>query len=347
MEAKPGAKRNTISKYHFSMELLILLRDFRRQYEPLILKELDTVELSAVRKDEKRGAFGKVIDLVDQRGTVLVGKRLHEIFFTIDVAVDDKRCILQRFFQEIKFLKEMDHQNIVQFIGLHYESSGSPVPLLVMEKMESSLTEFLASKKKGSLPRYQALKILCDVVEGLEYLHKKKQVVHRDLSSNNVLLTANLHAKIADFGSARLLETSKGWKTATALSVQPGTQDFMPPEALQENPRYTVSVDVFSFGCVIIHVITHQWPQPVGKTRDGRMITEFERRNQYISSMDSDDPLLPIIKECLQDRDSDRPTSQVVKSSLNKSCSKYHKFGLGSKYLSHPAVLYCTQSVPY
>jgi len=316
------AKCDVISKFHFSKELLILLNDFRRQYESLVLQ--DTVAVEKAAKDEKKGAFGKVIEL-DQQGTVLVGKRLHEIFFTIDVAVDDKRCIIQKFFQEIKFLKEMHHPNIVQFIGLHYESSGSPVPLLVMEKMELSLTEFLARRKKGSPPRHQSLQILLDVIEGLQYLHKKKQVVHRDLSSNNILLTANLHAKIADFGSARLLETSKGWKTATALSMQPGTQDFMPPEALQQNPRYSVSVDVFSFGCVIIHLMTHQWPQPVGKTKDGKMITEFERRSQYISSMDRDDPLLPLIRECLQDREHDRPTSKVVKASLNKISSKYHK----------------------
>ena len=311
----------TISKCNFSKELLVLLSDFRCQYESLVLK--DTISVEKERKDEKRGAFGKVIEL-DQNGTVLVGKHLHEIFFTIDVAVDDKRCILQKFFQEIKLLKEMDHPNIVRFVGLHYENSGSPVPLLVMEKMESSLTEFLASKKKGSFPRHQVLQILLDIVEGLEYMHEKKQVVHRDLSSNNVLLTINLRAKIADFGSARLLETSKGWKAATALSTQPGTQDFMPPEALQQNPRYTVSVDMFSFGCVMIHLITHQWPQPVGKTKDGKVITEFERRHHHISNIDSDDPLLPIIKECLQDRERDRPTSQDVKSSLNKICSQYH-----------------------
>ena len=143
-----------------------------------------------------------------------------------------------------------------------------------MERLQFSLTDFLETHKKGSVPEATALSILFDVSKGLVYLHEVQQVAHRDLSSNNILLSAHMHAKIADLGSAHVLDRPGGWNFRASLTIQPGTQDFMPPEALQDPPRYTVSVDVFSFACVMMHLFMHQWPKPLGQTVDGKVISE-------------------------------------------------------------------------
>ena len=86
--------------------------------------------------------------------------------------------------------------------------------------------------------------ILHDVSLGLSYLHgHHPAIIHRDLSSNNVLLTRNLTAKIGDLGMAKMIRASK--QTKSRFTRAPGTVDFMPPEALVEDPDYGTPVDVF------------------------------------------------------------------------------------------------------
>ena len=225
-------------------------------------------------EDKVAGAYGNLIDL-EWNGTRVAGKVLHAVFFASGTEPSGIRKVLTKFFEEIKLLSKMNHSNVVQFLGMYYRQD-SLLPVLVM--MECNLNQFLTARKKGSLSGDRVLGILLDVSKGLVYLHEEVKVAHRDLSSNNILLTTDLTAKIADLGSACVLDRPGGWATETKLTVDPGTTDFMPPEALEDPPKYTVSVDVFSFGCVIIHVCTHKWPTPIGKTAQGKIISEFERR---------------------------------------------------------------------
>ena len=264
-------------------------------------------------EDKAVGAYGNVIDL-EWNGTQVAGKILHAVFFASGTEPGGVRKVLTKFFEEIKLLSKMNHSNIVQFLGMYYRQD-SLLPVLVMEKMECNLNQFLTARKKGSLSDDRVLGILLDVSKGLVYLHEEVKVAHRDLSSNNILLTTDLTAKIADLGSARVLDRPGGWGTETKLTVAPGTTDFMPPEALEDPPKYTVSVDVFSFGCVIIHVCTHKWPTPIGKTAQGKIISEFKRRQKYISEINHS-CLLPLLKQCLEEVNTKRLTSRNIMLSL-------------------------------
>ena len=289
------------------------------ELQPYVLKEVSITERRDVNDVYRRGADAEVIDL-DWRGTECVGKLLHPIFFQVNTESFGMERILKKFFAEMKLLSEMRHPNIVQFLGIHYKQDSSlevELPVLVMEKMKCSLNNYLSIHERGSIPEYKVIGILSDVSKGLVYLHEEVQVAHRDLSSNNILLTEDLNAKIADLGSARVLDRPGGWKSQSRLSVQPGTQDFMPPEALADPPEYTVSVDVFSFGCVIIHLCTHRWPTPIGKTdQESRILTEVERRQKFISEMNNLF-LLKLVKQCL-DLCENRPTSTWVLTLLEK-----------------------------
>ena len=178
--------------------------------------------------------------------------------------------------------------------------------------MEYSLRGYIETTQEGAIGDVKIAEILCDVARGLVYLHEgcEEPLAHRDLSSNNILLTSQLRAKIADFGESRALDRPGGWNSSAKLTELPGTQAFMPPETLEDPPSYTTAVDIFSFGCVIIHLITWQWSQLDGQIRRvtttsgnqvRQIISELERRQKWISMFEEDDPLLPVVKQCLQD----------------------------------------------
>ena len=73
------------------------------------------------------------------------------------------------------------------------------------------------------------------------------QIIHRDLTAKNVLLTSSLVAKITDLGNSRIVTLQPG-QLARTLSRLPGTLAYMPPEALSSSARYGPSLDIFSFG---------------------------------------------------------------------------------------------------
>ena len=181
------------------------------------------------------------------------------------------------FLRECQQCAKLRHPNVVQFLGIYYKP-GTPIPILVMEKMDESLRSYLEHHLK--IPMTVKLQILLDVSLGLRYLHSQK-IVHRDLSSNNILLTTLLRAKISDLGVAKVVRSD----SKKSLTKIPGTADFMPPEAQLNTPGiYDTPLDVFSYGGVVLHTATQLWPTPSAmkqydpKTRKVRGFTEVERR---------------------------------------------------------------------
>ena len=99
----------------------------------------------------------------------------------------------------------------------------------------------------------------------LTYLHSN-DIIHRDLSSNNVLLIgAGTRAKVTDFGMAKYFDENS--TTMTPLTLCPGTLPYMSPEALDDLPVYTKKLDCFSFGVLGIQIVTRQYPKPSPRTK--------------------------------------------------------------------------------
>ena len=293
----------------------------QEKLQQYILTNVKEIPHVSVENKDKTGnqvrAYGAVVDL-EFKGIHCVGKILYPLFFDFDTDPPRMENMLEKFFKEIKLLSKMSHPNIVKFYGIYYKQDPSlsmKLPVLVMGKMECSLTQYLSTHEKGSIPEDLMFNILLDVSKGLVYLHEEMKVAHRDLSSNNILLAADLNAKIAHLGSARVLDRPGGWNSLAKLTRKPGTQDFMPPEALEDPPQYTVSVDVFSFGCVIIHLCTHKWPEPASLSKVKNNISEIERRKRYILEM-TDSCLLPMVLQCLAEKSTHRPASADLVSSL-------------------------------
>lgn len=143
---------------------------------------------------------------------------------------------------------------MVQFLGLCYLPDGSTLPVLVMERLDSSLDELLESVP--GLPLALKRSLLSDVVCGLHYLHTHDPpIVHRDLTCRNILLTSSLVAKISDLGNARIVNLQPGQLSKT-LTRLPGTRVYMPPEAFHEGSRYGPPLDIFSYGHLALFTLT-------------------------------------------------------------------------------------------
>ena len=156
-------------------------------------------------------------------------------------------------FEPLQVMAEMRHPHVVQFLGLCF-LEGSTMPVLVMERLDSSLDDLLESTP--SLPLTLKRSLLVDIVRGLLYLHTRNPpVVHRDLSARNVLLTSSLVAKVSDLGNARIVNLQPG-QLARTLTRLPGTMAYMPPEAFDEHSQYGPRLDIFSFGHLTLFTLT-------------------------------------------------------------------------------------------
>ena len=258
-----------------------------------------------------RGANGRILE-AKWEGTVVAVKEIHSIFMN-EVSDQEFQSFKRSFLRECEQSSRLRHPNIVRFFGI-YHPPGARVPSLVMERLHCSLTSLLESNPV--VPIGTKISISKDVALGLRYLHTRNPpIIHRDLSSNNVLLSKGMEGKIGDLGTARLVDPRR----QSRMTKAPGTVDFMPPEALEDvtDVRYGKELDVFSFGCVMLHTLSHQWSTPsqavivnpeTGLATGGR--TEVERRSQYFERIDRSrsDVLIPLIESCLSNLPKNRPS---------------------------------------
>ena len=174
-----------------------------------------------------------------------------------------------------------------------------------------SLTEFLTNKQ---------ISILHDAVCGLHHIHEEN-IVHCDLTGDNILLTENFTAKLADFGRA-----IRGQQIS--LKYLPKNLDHMPPEIIElySKASRSTKVDVFSFGCVIIHTFIEECPVPdfdklVETSVVGRFIkhSEVERRSICLKKFKNNcnsTKLHDIVLQSLHDNPDCRPTAATLLSLL-------------------------------
>ena len=225
------------------------------------------------------------------------------------------RRIIEQFEQECNFLSGIRHPHIVQYLGLARDPE-TRLPVLLIELMDDSLTQFLERSQEPL--RYNVQVDLChDIALALAYLHSNG-IIHRDLSSNNVLLIAGSRAKVTDFGLAKVFDMSQS--TMTPQTMCPGTLAYMSHEAFDDPPVYTKKLDSFSLGVLNIQIITRLFPDPgprVKKIKDPRdpkrqlheVLLETERRKSHIDLIDPTHPLLPITIDCLSYSEEDRPSA--------------------------------------
>jgi len=202
------------------------------------------VQVSAAIMAQPQGHFGYEIIQIIKTSSLGVGsygavcravcnelpcaaKILHPTLF--ETHDPGARKIMERFEQECQFLNGIRHPHIVQYLGVSRDPD-SGLLVLLMELMDSSLTRFLEQSEEP-LPFHVQVGLCHDIALALTYLHSNG-IIHRDLSSNNVLLIGSgYRAKVTDFGMSKLADVNP---RMTPMTMCPGTLAYMPPEALDD-----------------------------------------------------------------------------------------------------------------
>ncbi|KAL6516211.1 hypothetical protein OROGR_019516 [Orobanche gracilis] len=231
---------------------------------------------------------------------------------------------------EVNLLGRLRHRNIVRLLGfLRNDSNG----MIVYEFMKNgNLGEALHEKKVGNLlvdwvSRYN---IALGVAEGLAYLHHDchPPVIHRDVKSNNILLDANLEARIADFGLAKMMS-----KKEETVSMVAGSYGYIAPE-YGNTLKVDEKSDIYSYGVVLMELLTGKRPLDTefgdsidivewirGKIRTKQPLEEALDPNVGITKHVQEEMLLVLrfAVLCTAKNPKDRPSMRDVLSMLGEA----------------------------
>jgi serine/threonine protein kinase len=160
--------------------------------------------------------------------------------------------LLKRFEQEFRAASRLNHPNIVRALD-YGEEAG--IPYLVMEFVDG---ESLGQKleRDGPLPEAEAIRLIAQVAQGLHRAHKQK-LVHRDVKPDNILLTADGQAKLADLGLVKEMEADLNL-TRTGRGL--GTPHFMAPEQFRNAKSANARCDIYSLGATLYMMVTGTLP---------------------------------------------------------------------------------------
>ena len=256
-------------------------------------------------------------------GLLCAAKIMHPTLF--DLRDPGTASYIHKFQEECLLLSLARHPNVVQYLATYYDPD-TRLPVLLMELCDESLTAFL-ERSPGPLSYHVQLNICQDIALALVYLHTNG-LIHRDLTGNNVLMIAGTRAKITDFGMSKL---ATGNPRMTALTVCPGNLLYMSPEALDEAKSYTAKLDIFSFGVIVIQILTRQFPNPTDRHRIVQasqsedddeevrlLVPETERRQAHLQLIPNTHSLKPLALQCLKKKDSLRPSALQLSERLSE-----------------------------
>ena len=233
-----------------------------------------------------KGGWGEV-KVAKFRGLRVAAKCLHEVILSpYNISV---------FTREMEIAARVRHPNLLQFIG----ATRVGTPIILSELMPTNLRKELET---GPLPYHGVLTISQDIACGLNYLHlfKPDPILHRDVSTANILLTRgdyNWRAKVSDYGSANL-------QPMIGRTVNPGNPVYSAPEA--GVPRdHSPAMDVYSYGVVLIEMMICRIP-------------EVAQRQLHINSIRRQS-FKALIERCLKENHRERPTMSEIIRDFNET----------------------------
>ncbi|WOL07804.1 mitogen-activated protein kinase kinase kinase YODA [Canna indica] len=245
------------------------------------------------------GTFGTVYEATNRNTGALCAMK------EVNIIPDDPKSAecLKQLEQEIKFLSQLKHPNIVQYYG--------------SETIEDQLYIYLEYVHPGSINKY--VRQYCGamtesvvrnftrhILNGLIYLHSKK-VMHRDIKGANLLVDSNGVVKLADFGMAKHLSGA-----APSHSLK-GSPFWMAPEMLQATMNkeigYDLAVDIWSLGCTIIEMFTgkHPWNDLEGPQAMFKVLHKDPPIPQTLSNEGKD-----FLHCCFHRNPAERPTASML-----------------------------------
>ncbi|XP_022791099.1 probable serine/threonine-protein kinase DDB_G0271682 [Stylophora pistillata] len=240
-------------------------------------------EISLTERVLGQGAWGIVYE-GRFRGCQVAVKELHEVIVS--------RHTIKMFEREMNIALCCRHPNLLQFIGATNDNDGGP--LFVTELLDMTLRQLLKYRTLGD---DEIINLALDIARGLNYLHLNKRIpiVHRDISSSNVLLWRRDNcwgAKLSDYGSANFVRQ--------IMTVGPGSMIYGAPETRDVHAQQSTKVDVYSFGVLLCEMCIREQPN-------------LEHRLLQIRKV-LDKKLRGIIRRCVETDPEERPTmSEVIR----------------------------------
>ncbi|KAK9750105.1 hypothetical protein RND81_02G173800 [Saponaria officinalis] len=260
------------------------------------------------------GGYGKVYKGILDNGQMVAIKRSQE------GSMQGSR----EFKNEIELLSRVHHKNLVKLVGFCYDQGEQ---MLVYEYIANgTLLDSLSGTTGIQLDWIRRLMVTLGSARGLQYLHELADppIIHRDIKSNNILLDERLTAKVADFGHSRLFgDAEKGYVTTQVK----GTMGYLDPEYFMTN-QLTEKSDVFSFGVMMLEMVTARRPIEQGKYIVKVVKGALDRTKDLYGLHEVMDPVLvssstvlvgfekfvDLALNCAEDSGVDRPTmGEVVK----------------------------------
>ncbi|KAF8411899.1 hypothetical protein HHK36_004457 [Tetracentron sinense] len=262
---------------------------------------------------------------------------------------------------EIELLSRVHHKNLVGLVGFCFEQGEQ---ILVYEFMPNGTIRESLSRRSGiHLDWKRRLRVALGSARGLTYLHElaNPPIIHRDVKSSNILLDANLTAKVADFGLSKLVSDGENGHVSTQVK---GTLGYLDPEYYMTQ-QLTDKSDVYSFGVVMLELVTAKQPIEKNKyiVREVRLVMN-KNDDEHYGLKELMDPtirntdsligfgrFLDLAMRCVEESAVDRPTmSDVVKeietilqndglnTNSTSASSSARDFGTGKGTPRHPYI---------
>ena len=200
----------------------------------------DIIEKITIEKELGRGTYGSVYK------AIINGKPAAIKIIKESV---DKTPISSLMLREINNMMMLDHHNVIKFDGFYYSPDNSAL-YIGLELMDCSLVRLL---NKKSLSEKMKRSFIVQLLRGLTYIHSKK-IMHRDLSSSNVLVSGK-RLVISDFGISRYY---KDHAFTNIYSRNVCSLNYRPAELLVGIYPYTEQIDIWSTACIITEILTGQ-----------------------------------------------------------------------------------------
>ncbi|CAN6203411.1 unnamed protein product [Urochloa humidicola] len=275
------------------------------------------------------GGYGTVYKARLQEGRIVAVKKLHQS----EEEVSDER----RFISEIEVLKNIRHRSIVKLYGF---CSHRRYKFLVYEYIDrGNLRSILENEELAKeLDWEKRVAIARDVAQAIYYLHQEcnPPIIHRDITSNNILLDADFKAYVSDFGIARILKPdSSNW------SELAGTYGYIAPE-LSYTSVVTTKCDVYSFGVVAMEIVMGRYPRElqsfasVGEHHELAVEDMLDQRPSSPTMVEKKEiaQLVEVAFSCMQSSPQSRPEMQEVYQKLS-----HHNLFSDSAQPSHAVTL--------
>jgi hypothetical protein len=217
------------------------------------------------------------------------------------------------FVEEIKLTANLDHPNLVKLIGAAWTIESDLQAL--MEFMDGGdLRQYLADPPTPFGWSFRKFDIAIGIIEALVYLHSfVPPLVHRDLKSKNVLLSAAFTAKLSDFGTSRFRSVEN------TMTAGVGTGRWLAPEVIRGDTDYGCSADIYSFGALLTELDTNQIPYSNARGSNGKILTDMtilhrvatgKLHPQVRSTCGAS--MRDLVERCLVEDPTKRPTATVI-----------------------------------